>query len=212
MPSFDPYPLQPMTLLDAVNLCLRAIGNKGVLALDSESMTPDAELALKSIHDWSIQLQSKGWTFNTERAVTLNPFPHDHPTDAGKIAIPANCLKCDTIGYDRDFKVVIRGRFLYYPEASTFDIGQFRTELLVRMVVALDYEDLPQAARNYIAAQASLTFGTGRIANAQLSEFLRQQAIQALLDLQEDEDLQDDETLYDKNPHLYRMHRRRRYV
>jgi len=126
--------------------------------------------------------------------------------------VPVNCLKIDTTRHSSSYGLVQRGRKLYDPEHSTFNIGQYKPSVTVRMVVALDFEDMPQSGRNYATARAARTFGAGRTVNPTIMRFLEGQEVIALVDLEEAEDEVDDTTLVETNGYFYRMHRRRRFV
>lgn len=207
MSSLDPYPLVAYTLLDAVNLCLRAMGSGAVQALDSTSLTPDSETALKTVHDVSINLQQEGWQWNTEKAMVLDPWPQDGSAAAGTIRLPDNLLKVVAIKHPEGTNLVQRGRYLYDPFKSTSNIG---VSVTVRIVVALDYEDQPQAARHYIAVRAARVLGQSKLNNVISNKFNEQEEIVALVRLYEAEDQDDDLTWMEKNQTLGSHARRRR--
>lgn len=203
MPSLDPYLLQPMTLLDAVNICLeRGLGTGAVMSLSSADMNADAAASLRTLHAVLVQTQTKGWQWNREVGLVLDPSPVD-----GSITLPSNTLKVDTIWKDAGINVVQRGRKLYLPEGSTYNIGRSVT---VDLVVALDFQDLPQVMRNYVTVKAARIIGATKLSNPLVNQFTGEQEVQALIDLEEAEDESDDRTLYEKNGHLARMHAHRR--
>lgn len=206
--SLDPYPLQANTLLDAVNICLRAAGSANVLALDTDSLTPDSETALKTVHDTSIQCQSDGWQWNTEKGLVLGCHPQDGTAASGVVQLPANLLKLmPTFKQSTGQQLTQRGQFLYDPWASTFNIGESVT---ARLVVALDYEDLPQAARQYIALHAARVFVAGKLNNQITTAEEDSEEMQCWLALLEAEDEADDLTWPEKNGYLGARARHRR--
>lgn len=210
MASLDPYPLIPHTLLDAVNICLRAIGSSAVLALDTDSLTADSEMALKTVHDTSIQVQQQGWQWNTEKALSIDPWPDDGSAAAGVIILPLNVLKVEyTFRDSTGQQLVQRGNKLYDPWSSTYKIGETVT---CRLIVALDFEELPQAVRQYITAKASRVFAAARKNNLITNQEVSAEESQALVSLLEAEDQNDDLTWEEKNIYLARQHRHRRRI
>lgn len=137
-----------MTELDAVNKMLRACGEQPVNSLEATGVL-EAEMARDCLQDASRDVQNEGWHFNTEQRVSLSPDRD------GYIVLPANCLRVDTAGYDAGINVVQRGERLYDVVNHTF---VFKTKLTVDMISFLDWQDLPQSARNYIAIVAARRF------------------------------------------------------
>lgn len=196
MPSQDPYLLQPLTLLDAVNTVLSNIGNGAVLSLDSIDLNSDAEDALKQVHNWSIQVQQKGWWFNTERNWELSNDP-----ETGFVELPLGTLKIDTVGQSAIKDLVQRGNRLYDLETHSYNIG---TSVYCDVILALDFEELPQAARNYITIKAARQFAQFKLNNGNTNQFTRENEGEAWLNLLEAEDEADDRTLLDTNNRIQR--------
>lgn len=208
MASNDPYPLQPLTLLDAVNAVLRNIGAGSVQTLDTITLNSDGEDALKAVHDWSIQVQQAGWQWNTEEGLSLDPAPLTDPSIPGYIQLPANTLKVDTVGSSAGLDLVQRGLFLYNKVTHSFSIG---VSVYVDIVLALDFEQLPQAARNYITVKAGRQFASQKINSPTTNQWTNEDAIEAYVALLQAEDESDDRTLYDTNRRLFSRHAHRRF-
>lgn len=207
MASNDPYLLQPLTLLDAVNAVLRNIGSGSVQTLDDISLNSDGEDALKAIHDWSIQVQQSGWQWNTDDALTLDPVPQDNPTIPGRIQLPSNTLRVDTVGKDAPKDLVQRGLYLYDKQNHTFNIG---ASVLVDLVTALDFEELPQVARNYITIKAGRQIAAQKVNSPTTNQWTNEDAVEAYVALLHAEDESDDRTLYDRNRRMLVRARHRR--
>lgn len=139
----------PMTELEAVNVCLTNLGEEPVNSLTGD-IPLDAAQALAVVREISLEVQKRGWYFNTE-FYALSPDINKH------IHLPANTLKVRTHGESRGTPVVQRGKKLYnmtpYKHGFTFDAAQ-----KVRLVLGLDFTDLPQTARSYISIRAARTF------------------------------------------------------
>lgn len=195
MPSLDPYTLQPLTLLDAVNIVLANIGRGAVMTLESIHLNSDAEDALKQVHNWSMQVQQRGWHWNTEKGLVLVPSAD------GRIEVPLSTLKVDPVGVDAWLDLTSRGKYLYNRVEHTYFISRSVT---VDLVTGLDYEEMPQAARNYIAIKAARQFAQFKRGDAATNQFTRENEGEAMVELLEAEDEADDRTLKDTSAHFAR--------
>jgi len=167
--------LVPMTELEAMNLMLSSIGESEVTAVDSDLV--EAVLARSILHRVSREVQSTGLHCNSDYDYDLSP---DGATN--KITIPANVLRID--GYYKTDEVVTRGGFLYDKANQTYEFTQ---DISVNIVWFLDYEDLPQVARDYIAIRAARVFQGETIGAESLVGFTEFNESQAKLRLMEHE-------------------------
>ena len=87
------YILTPQSELEAVNEILSSIGSSPVDTLD-ESLDVDVINAKRLLEATSREVQSKGWYFNTEDSVTLQP-----DTDSNRVPCPENYLVFYSDGY-----------------------------------------------------------------------------------------------------------------
>lgn len=189
----------PTTLLEAVNLLLLAIRVEKVMSLASAESKQDAADALLAINAASRAIQLKGWEFNTEYDFVIDPTPE------GEIVLPENCVYVRKARCKEGNRLVERNRKLYDNRKHTFNIGEAVT---TELVLCLPFEELSEAWRNYVMAQAGLTFCTSKLPSGAVfqwtSSYLddaRQQAI--------DEDTAvHDNDLEGSSPHFARMRRR----
>lgn len=145
MPSFT---FQPMTELESVNLMLTTIGETPVSTL---AVTGDlnVSVARQMLYDVSREVQTEGWYFNTEKN-----YPLARDVD-NYITVPSNTLSVDLakeLGY---LDVVMRGTRLYDKEKHTY---VFDRDLKVDLVLFLEWDMLPQSARQYITIVAARRF------------------------------------------------------
>lgn len=136
------------TRLDAVNVILSSSGENPVPALSTSTAdTANAEAILDEV---SREVQSLGWSFNTERKVLLAP------TVAGLIELPPSVLHVD-LDPDNpsDVEPVQRGSQLYDAKNHT---NVFTRPILAEVIYFLEFEQLPEQARRYIAVRAARTF------------------------------------------------------
>ena len=163
-----------LTALEAVNLMLLSIGEQRVNSLDTPGIM-EAAVAKACLQDASRDVQAHGWHFNTDTGVTLSP-------DAdGTLHLPANCLRVDTIGSDRRHDVVQRGLRLYDRRRRSF---RFDRPLRLDMVVMLDFDELPEYARRYIAIIAQRRFVERVSASTVLEGFTQRDEIMAKVTLE----------------------------
>lgn len=168
--------LTPTTELDAINTMLSTIGEAPVNAVEDSGVV-DAVLARQILHSVSREVQGRGWHFNFEKSFTLTPtYPE------GEIRLPETLLRIDTVCSDRDIDVVQRGSRLYDRRNHTYI---FDKSVTVDMVVLLEFEDLPEVARQYIVTRASRIFQERIVGSAELSQFTLNDEARALVVLKE---------------------------
>jgi hypothetical protein len=127
-----------MSELDAVNKILAVAGDSPVQTLDDEYI--QSKLARQILTRSSRDIQSMAWWFNEEQNVQLNPDIN------GFITLPTNMISC--IPNNDAGTVVQRGNRLYDRENRTY---VFTQPVSVDLVLALEWEELPQTARAYIS-------------------------------------------------------------
>ena len=138
--------MTPTTKLEAINTLLATIGESPVNSLNSGLV--EASQAEQTLNNVSRDFQAQGWAFNTEITFDLSP-------DASNmLTLPANCLYVDTIHtrMSSDTDLVQRGNKMYDRIKNTYAIG---TTVSVDMVVLLDFEEMPETARRFVAIKAS---------------------------------------------------------
>jgi|TARA_R110002124_G_scaffold113845_3_gene268364 hypothetical protein len=138
--------MTPTTKLEAINTLLATIGESPVNSLNSGLV--EASQAEQTLNNVSRDFQAQGWAFNTEITFDLSPDASD------MLTLPANCLHVDTIHtrMSSDTDLVQRGNKMYDRIKNTYAIG---TTVSVDMVVLLDFEEMPETARRFVAIKAS---------------------------------------------------------
>lgn len=151
--NYGSVKLHKMNELDAVNMALLNAGESPVSTLDG---TPNVN-AIQSrqvLWDSSRDVQLEGWHFNTEynfKLETTRPRP-------GIIPVPENALRVDVSPYyeqPRDYittDIIMRGDRLYDLKNHT---DRFSHDVYVTIVYYLPFEQLPEAARYYVAIKAA---------------------------------------------------------
>lgn len=165
------------TEIEAINEMLNAIGEGQVSSLDTGNA--DVQQCVRLLRDHSRKVQTKGWWFNREENYIITP------DEDGYLRLPSNVLKVDTTGNDRYLQPLIqRGLRLYDPINHTL---VFTKAVEVDLVVGLEWNDLPQSARNYITACAGLEFVDTDIANEVRHTFTKGRRDEAYLELLKEE-------------------------
>ena len=181
--------LTPTSKLDAVNSILLGIGEAPVNTLGSGLQ--EAEIAEVTLNNINREVQSIGWHFNTEIRYTLVK------NSDGIINIPSNCLKVDVTAVLRDYNtdVVERNRQLYDRVKNSFI---FTEDIETDIVVFLDFEAIPEAARRYITLRAARKFQENILGSSTLSKLQADEEKLALFALREAESEIGDYTIFDQ--------------
>lgn len=134
--------------LTAVNTMLSCISESPVNSLEVTGLV-DLDMAKSILNEVSRAVQGSGWNFNSE---TDYPLPR---TVAGEIVVPLNALKVDTTAKFSSYDIVQRGIRLYDKKTRSY---VFDKDIEVDIVFLLEWEDLPEAARQYIMIRAARVF------------------------------------------------------
>jgi hypothetical protein len=182
--------LNRMTELEAVNTMLVTIGEQPVSSLDNLAGLQDASIAKQILSNISRAVQSKGWVFNLDLQVTYTPDAN------GEINLGANVLRIDTTTKVRSTTkdIVERGGKLYDREKNT---SIFTDTVKVDRVIVLNFDDLPEVARRYIAIRSARVFHDRVVGSGELHDFFREDEQVAWQELLEYEGEVGDYTIFD---------------
>jgi hypothetical protein len=178
------------TKLEAINTLLGAIGEAPVNSVNSGLV--DAETAEKIIDETSREVQSQGWSFNTdfERSFT--------PDGTNQFPLPTNILRIEMAEQrTRTFDVVARGHKIYDRVNSTFYFAPSVTSIKMNVVVYLDFEDLPEAARRYITIRSARIFQDRVVGSNELHAFQQRDELVALVELKDADSNVNDNNIFD---------------
>lgn len=133
------------SFLEAVNRVLQMMGEAPINSLNGQYGL--ALQAQDSLNDVSRRLQSEGWSFNTDREKLLQ---RDALTN--EIAVGPNISRVviDPYRYPA-LDIVQRGGKLYDRFNNTY---VFDEDLYVDLTIILEWEELPEHARQYITIKA----------------------------------------------------------
>ena len=193
-------PLTTTTKLQAVNTLLATIGSAPVNNI-SGSNSADVAMALQTLDEVSLSVQAKGWHFNTEedRVYTPDPFTNE-------ITVGNTVLLCDVEHPNNDgIDVVLRGTKLYDRQNRTFE---FTKQITAKVIVALDWDELPQAARFYIMIRSARIFQDRAVGSEKHHTFTLRDELTALTQLRRYEGDTADHSIFD-NYDVFRVIDRR---
>ena len=168
-----------MSLLNAVNTVLDAIGHIPVVSLEAITDV-DVHRAINIIDETHREVLSRPLRCNTEDNYTLTP---DGTTKF--ITTPNNVvsLVVDPNAYP-EVNPVLRGQRLYDLKNQTYE---FSKGLKARVTYLLPWDDCPQHVRWYITTQAAIKFTERSDKNMDLSRFAQRQAMEARKDFMRNE-------------------------
>ena len=133
------------TYLEAINRILQMMGEAPINSLNGQyGLGQQAEEMLKDV---SRKVQSDGWSFNTDYEREMLP---DAVTKEVSVGANVSRVVVDPYSYP-SLDVVQRGSKLYDRRAKSY---QFTDKFKADVTYMLEWEELPEHARQYIAVKA----------------------------------------------------------
>ena len=140
---------------------LAIIGESPVVSVDVP--IPEVTNALEVLHTVSLEVQSKGWDFNTDTGYPLSPGVD------GAIAVPSNAIRVDASEVSASIQV--RAGKLY-DKANRSSI--FTEAVHVDVVWFFEFEELPQPAKQYIYIKAARRFQREHLGSTTIEKLTEQ--------------------------------------
>lgn len=194
-------PTTPTTLLDAINALLRAARIGRVQSLLLAETNKDAAEAKLVLDDVTREFLSRGWFFNSEDGVVLDP------DEDGYVDLPANCLTAKSYRY-RDGgtnRLTVRGNRLYDPTRHT---SVMTGAVEIDYVLALPFEDLSQTARTYVTALAARRFAIPKLPAGATFQYTEDMVRGAMVAFEDEDNRQRGQNLTETSPHFGKFSRR----
>ncbi len=136
-----------MTLLEAINIVLRGVGEGQVQDVDSTH--PSVESAKAIIKESQQTILATGLWFNTEKSITI-------PLDVNGVgSVPFNTIS--VTGKHPNTSLLVRGTTLYDPVNNTTDLSG-RGDIVVDYIFEPDFDDIPVLAQQAIVYSAAAMF------------------------------------------------------
>ena len=159
------------TELESINIMLAAIGEAPVNSL-AGTVPVDVRLAQSTLTEVNKEVQSEGWSFNTEIDVTL---PRNNASK--QIALSTDILKIDpNIHQHPTIDAIQRGLKLYDRLNNRFE---FDEDLICTVVYFRTFDELPEPARRYITIKAARIFVDRLVSDDGLRTYTQQDEVRA---------------------------------
>lgn len=165
------------TLLEAVNVCLEAIGEMPVSSLDNEEVA-EARLAERMILEVHKETQTRGWEFNTEYQ-----FPFRKDVTTKEVVVPANVVRwtpCHGM-VGRDLQ--LRGQRVYDRVERTYKFPDTVEEIQADVVWLMPWDDCPEPFNRYVLMRAGRMFSARTLGDSNTVQFNAMDEQVALNDL-----------------------------
>ena len=172
--------------LAAVNTIISNVGQSPLNNLDSGN--PLAELAEGILDEITRAVQAEGWSFNTEYAYPTSPDPITK-----EVAVRSNMLSVD-LSPTHKKQVVIRGGKLYDKINHTTVFTE--DSLKLDVVWLVDFEDMPEAYKNYATIRAANVFAGRTVGTQEAVKFGEREELVARANCIEYETQQGDYTVF----------------
>ena len=161
------------TELSAVNSILGSIGQSPVTNTTGDALlNPEIQFVVNLLNEVNKDVQSTGWTFNSEYRVKKSPDGN------GNYVVPANAILYDISDgqIDRQTNVVRRDGKLYDTVHQT---NVFTQDFYFDIITLYAFTDVPPAIQRYIIARASMRAATQLVSNGDLVKLLQLEEQQA---------------------------------
>jgi glycerol-3-phosphate cytidylyltransferase-like family protein len=186
-----------MSELEAVNKILAVAGDSPVQTLEDDYI--QAILARQILTRASRKVQSLGWWFNEDEGVILIP------SITGMLTLATNVISA--IAKDDAGTIIQRGNRLYDRQERTY---VFTENVKCDLVLALEWTELPQAAREYISDVACTQYNNDFFGAQEIKQNLQKnEGATYLIMKQEDTDARDISMLNNTRAHNIAFRNRR---
>ena len=181
------------TELESINIMLAAIGEAPINSLTG-TLPVDARLAQSTLTEVNKEVQSEGWSFNTEIDVTLTRDASNH------VALSIDVLRvAPNIHHHTDIDAIQRGLKLYDRLNNKYD---FAKDLICTVVYFRTFEEIPEPARRYITIKAARIFVDRLVSDDGLRTYTQQDETRARAILMETDLSNADHNLLRGDPSL----------
>ena len=158
------------TELECINIMLAAIGEAPVNSLTG-TVPVDVRIAQSTLTEVNKQVQSEGWSFNTEIDVTLTR------NASNNVVLGTDVLRVDAQTHDHpSIDPIQRGLKLYDRKNNTFI---FDEDLKCTVVYFRSFDELPEQARSYMTIKAARIFVDRFVSDQSLRTYTQEDEIRA---------------------------------
>ena len=181
------------TELESINIMLAAIGEAPVNSLTG-TLPVDVKLAQSTLTEVNKEVQSEGWSFNTEIDVTLTRDGSNH------VSLGTDVIRVDPNTHDHtDIDAIQRGLKLYDRLNNKYE---FTKDLICTVVYFRTFDEIPEPVRRYITIKAARIFVDRLVSDDGLRTYTQQDEIRARAILMETDLSNADHNLLRGDPSL----------
>tara|TARA_A100000172_G_scaffold79885_1_gene68008 strand:+ start:110 stop:721 length:612 start_codon:yes stop_codon:yes gene_type:complete len=180
--------------LESINIMLAAIGEAPVNSLTG-TVPVDVRLAQSTLTEINKEIQSEGWSFNTEIDVTLN-----RNDTTKQIVLSTDILRIDpNIHQHPTIDAIQRGLKLYDRLNNRYE---FDEDLICTVVYFRTFDEIPEPARRYMTIKAARVFVDRLVSDDGLRTYTQEDEIRARAILMETDLANGDHNLLRGDPSL----------
>ena len=161
------------TKLEAINSMLECIGQSPLSTLEG-TRSAFTVSAITLLDNETVNLQMKGWDFNTEENYVLQPDENKH------IHIAEDMLLVKVPTYYKN-RYVIRAGKIYDKYKHSFEIDD---SIEVTVVFGFDFEDLPEVVKNYVKMSAAYKFTKRELGSQSTCIYTQEDLLEAKADME----------------------------
>ena len=181
------------TELESINIMLAAIGEAPVNSLTG-TVPVDVRLAQSTLTEVNKEIQSEGWSFNTEIDVTLVR------DGSNQISLSTDILRIDpNIHQHPTIDAIQRGLKLYDRLNNKYE---FTEDLICTVVYFRPFTEIPEPARRYMTIKAARIFVDRLVSDDGLRTYTQEDEIRARAILMETDLANGDHNLLRGDPSL----------
>lgn len=162
------------TLLEAVNVILRNIGEQPVSTLEDQQVL-EARTAEDTILELHKEGQTRGWSWNTEKG-----YPFQRGTN-GEIVVPANIVSWQPDRYEFQHRYQLRGQRVYDKGARSYQISL--SQLLADVIWLLPWNECPEAYNRWVVIRSARVFAARTIGDVNGVQYTLADEQAALIEL-----------------------------
>ena len=182
------------TELESVNIMLAAIGESPVNTLTG-TLPVDVRLAQSTLTEVNKEVQSEGWSFNTEIDVT-----QQRDSSTQQINLSTDILRIDPNTHQHPtIDAIQRGLKLYDRLNNKYE---FDEDLICTVVYFRTFVEIPEPARRYITIKAARIFVDRLVSDDGLRTYTQQDEVRARAILMETDLANGDHNLLRGDPSL----------
>ena len=190
------FRITPTTELQAVNTLLSIIGEAPVSSITGNTGV-DVSIALQILDETNVEVQSRGWHYNTEVEKTLVRDSDN------KIPVSSNVVQVDAHkDYRLEYDITLRNGYLYDLKNKT-DV--FTSSIVVDEVAVQQFEHIPEYARKLIICKAGRKFQARMVGSSELAGFTQQDENEATINAERSDAANGDYNLLSGNTSTFNI-------